>query len=221
MVVQHVKPWMSEEDIGSGARWNDAIAKALEATDFAIVCVTLENQHAPWLIFEAGAIAKSLDVAHVVPLCIGLAPSQVKGPLEAFQGRSLNKDGLRRLVHDITTVREDPMPKAQVDELFDAMWLKLDAAILRARKALTGPEQRRSADDMLSELVDGVRRIQRRIDVIEAAVVPEELREAPAQDLVSALRDSVELAHTSRHAAETRLAEQHVPGEVGFSPNDH
>lgn len=89
MVVQPVKPWMSEEDVGSGARWNDAIAKALEETDFAIVCVTPENQHAPWLILEAGAIAKSLEVAHVVPLCIGLEPSQVKGPLEAFQDRSL------------------------------------------------------------------------------------------------------------------------------------
>jgi hypothetical protein len=188
MVVQHVEPWMSEEDIGSGARWNDAIAKALGDTDFAIVCVTPENQAAPWLIFEAGAIAKSVEVAHVVPLCIGLAPSQVTGPLMAFQGRSLNEDGMRRLIQDITTARENPMPKAQVDELFGAMWPRLDAAIHNARRVLAGPEQHRSTDDMLSELVDVVRRIERRIDVIETQVVPDELLEAKDQDLLSALR---------------------------------
>jgi hypothetical protein len=153
MVVQHLEPWMSEEDIVSGARWNDAIAKALGETDFAIVCVTPENQAASWLMFEAGAIAKSVEVAHVVPLCIGLAPSQVTGPLKAFQGRSLNEAGMRRLVYDITMARQNPMPRAQVDELFDAMWPSLDAAIHTARKPLISPEQARSADDMLSELV--------------------------------------------------------------------
>jgi hypothetical protein len=49
---------MSDEDIDSGARWNDSIAKSLDDTHFGIVCATRENQHAPWLIFEAGALAK-------------------------------------------------------------------------------------------------------------------------------------------------------------------
>lgn len=208
MVVQHVEPWMSEEDIGSGKRWNDAIAKALGETDFAIVCVTPENQAAPWLVFEAGAIAKTVEVAHVVPLCIGVAPSQVTGPLEAFQGRALNKDGVRRLVHDITTARENPMPKAQVDELFDAMWPKLDAAILKSRKAPSGPKHPRSTDDMLAELVDGLRRIERRIDVIEIHVVPDELLEARQQelrqqDLTAALQASVDAVSARREAGET------------------
>jgi hypothetical protein len=49
---------MSDNNIDGGARWNDALAKALEETDFGIVCVTCANQAAPWLNFEAGAVAK-------------------------------------------------------------------------------------------------------------------------------------------------------------------
>jgi hypothetical protein len=48
-IVQHVDPWMSDEEIASGTRWNDRIAAALETTNFGIVCVTAANQHQPWL----------------------------------------------------------------------------------------------------------------------------------------------------------------------------
>jgi hypothetical protein len=59
-VAQHVRPWMSDQEIGTGRRWNEEIAKALDDTDFGIVCVTAQNQHAPWLMFEAGGLAKRL-----------------------------------------------------------------------------------------------------------------------------------------------------------------
>src|SRR5690348_3571721 len=75
LVVQHVKPWMSDEEIESGTRWNDGIGRALEDTDFGIVCVTAANQHKEWLMFEAGALAKRLATARVVPLCIDLPPA--------------------------------------------------------------------------------------------------------------------------------------------------
>ena len=97
-VVQHVDPWMSDENIVSGARWNEAIAKELGETNFGIVCVTRGNQHAPWLIFEAGALAKSVEMARVVPLCIDLSFSEITGPLSGFQGRPLDRNGVGRLV---------------------------------------------------------------------------------------------------------------------------
>ena len=60
LVVQHAMPWMSDEEIASGTRWNESMTRALDETEFGIVCVTLANQHQPWLMFEAGAIAKRL-----------------------------------------------------------------------------------------------------------------------------------------------------------------
>jgi hypothetical protein len=161
-VVQHVDPWMSDEKIGSGARWSDAIAKSLGETNFGIVCVTQANQREPWLIFEAGALAKSVKLARVVPLCIDLLPSQVTGPLSDFQGRQLDRHGVSRLVHDINAALEKPMPKEQMDTVFDVWWPRLEAAAGKAIKAAPlDTEPRRSAEDMLEELVERIRRIDR------------------------------------------------------------
>jgi len=65
MVVQHVEPWMSDEDIESGGRWNDEVASELEQADYGIICLTATNLQRPWLIFEAGALAKRFDTALV------------------------------------------------------------------------------------------------------------------------------------------------------------
>ena len=160
-VVQHVDAWMSDDEISSGARWNDVIAKALGETNFGIICVTRANQAAPWLIFEAGALATSVETARVVPLCIDLKPSEVTGPLAAFQARSLDKDGLRRLVHDLSAA-EKPMPKDRLDELFDAMWLTLESPLKEAISSTpTDQAPTRPPEDMLSELVETVRRLER------------------------------------------------------------
>ena len=44
----------------SGARWNDQVAVELERTNFGIICLTKANQERPWVLFEAGALAKGL-----------------------------------------------------------------------------------------------------------------------------------------------------------------
>jgi hypothetical protein len=131
-VVQHVDTWMSDEEIDSGARWNDAIAKSLDETNFGIVCVTRKNQHTPWLNFEAGAIAKSVQVAKLVPLCIDLPPSDLIGPLSTFQARTLNKEGIRRLVHDVNKAAEKKIDQERLNGIFNAMWPILENAITQA-----------------------------------------------------------------------------------------
>ena len=114
-VLSQVEPWVSDEEIRSGARWGDVLAESLEETDYGVICVTRENQTAPWLIFEAGALSKKVESAKVVPLCIDLPPSDVfKGPLTPFQGRALNEAGIRRLVHDLNQDTEKPMTKERL-----------------------------------------------------------------------------------------------------------
>jgi len=162
LVVQHVKPWMSDEEILSGTRWNDRVAVALNETDFGIVCVTRNNQHKPWLMFEAGALAKRLDTAHVVPICIDIGPAEITGPLEAFQGRCFDEDGIRRLVREISNAREEPLAGDQVNTLFAALWPKLKKTVDEARdQARAADMPRRPSQDMLEELVERVRRLER------------------------------------------------------------
>ena len=162
LVVQHVEPWMSNEEIGSGTRWNDQIAEALDQTDFGIVCVTASNHHQPWLMFEAGALAKRLQGARVVPLCIDIAPAEVTGPLAAFQGRRLDQKGMRRLVQDVMAAGEKSLPPEQVDELFEAMWARLESKVNEAKQQSPGPQSpQRTPHEMLEELVERVRRLDR------------------------------------------------------------
>jgi hypothetical protein len=162
-VVQHVDPWMSDEDIKSGERWNDKVSKALDGTEFGIICMTAENREESWLIFEAGALAKHLNTARVVPLCIDLKPAAIKGPLASFQGRELNKDGMRRIVVDLMAFRDPPMPEAECIEIFEPMWPSLEAAVIEAKQKAPASENAKRADtDMLEELVERVRRLDRK-----------------------------------------------------------
>ncbi|MBX7269239.1 TIR domain-containing protein [Micromonospora sp. Llam7] len=170
VVVQHVEPWMSDEEIQSGTRWNDSIAHSLDATNFGIVCVTRMNQAAPWLMFEAGALAKGLERARVVPLCIDLEPSDITSPLQAFQARKLDKEGLRRLVYELSELAEHPRLRESIDTLFEAMWPQLERAVSQASTAAVSPgKPRRSSEDMLAELVTRVRNIERDIEHRDSA----------------------------------------------------
>ena len=167
MVVQHVVPWMSDEDIDSGGRWNDQIAAELEQADYGIICLTAANLERPWLLFEAGALAKRFDVARVVPLLVDLGPADVTMPLASFQGRLLSEDGMRRLVRDMNAAREQPLPPQQIDQLFAGMWPLLEARVTAAKAAT--PRQAnakavRDAEDVMDELVETTRRIERRMD---------------------------------------------------------
>jgi hypothetical protein len=86
-VLQFVDPWLSARDIDKGARWGTDIANELSASHFGIICVTPENQMAPWLLFEAGAISKQVDQSRVTPYLFKMRPSQLKQPLAFFRQR--------------------------------------------------------------------------------------------------------------------------------------
>src|ERR1700684_2611083 len=76
MVVQATKPFMSKTDIDKGSRWHIELAKALESMKVGIICLTPENLSASWLLFEAGALSKTMDKGTLVCtyLLAGLRP---------------------------------------------------------------------------------------------------------------------------------------------------
>lgn len=56
-----------------------AVASELEASNFGLICVTPENVSELWVLFEAGALAKSMKGARVVPLLFNLDFSDING----------------------------------------------------------------------------------------------------------------------------------------------
>src|SRR5260221_4071553 len=92
--VTHCEPWVSVSDIAPGARWNNEVARELADTKYGILCLTKENQMKPWIMFEAGALAKTPPDTFVCPYLIDLKPSEVlpSSPLIQFQAKQATKD---------------------------------------------------------------------------------------------------------------------------------
>src|SRR4051812_22693174 len=91
-VNQRLDPWMSQTDIMAGSRWGIELAKQLDETHFGIICVTREALDSPWLLFEAGAISKSIERGRVCPYLIDLNPNELQGPLSQFQCKGAKRD---------------------------------------------------------------------------------------------------------------------------------
>jgi TIR domain len=124
-VIQVLEPFLSAKDIDAGARWQAKIADKLDTINFGIVCVTAENQLEPWLNFEAGALAKSVEQGRLVPLAIDLKTSDVKNPLGQFQAQRLNKDGIREIVKALNTA-SGALPPDRLERAFDLNWPTLE-----------------------------------------------------------------------------------------------
>src|SRR5690242_4912467 len=71
-VLQGLEVFMSSEDIRSGSRWFEDGGRQLQASDFGVIVTTRANQQAAWLLFEAGALSKTLARASVAPLLVDL-----------------------------------------------------------------------------------------------------------------------------------------------------
>jgi hypothetical protein len=61
LVVNALKPWLSSADIDKGARWGKEIAEHLQTAKAGIICLTPSNTRSDWLLFEAGALSKTVD----------------------------------------------------------------------------------------------------------------------------------------------------------------
>jgi hypothetical protein len=105
LVLHYVEPWLSEADIDAGERWAQSVATELAASNFGIICVTSENITSPWVLFEAGALTKSLETSRVIPVLLDLEFSDVSGPLAQFQAEKLSSTGIGEIDHPVHSER--------------------------------------------------------------------------------------------------------------------
>ncbi len=161
-VLQAVRPYFSPDDIAKGSRWNSEIAKELEASRIGILVITNENQDAPWLLFEAGALAKNLDSSKVCPILFGeLEPTDLKGPLVQFQAASFKPDDMKRLVKMINSeLAEAALSPDVLDSVFDMWWPRLENQVTQElQKQETSTKKTTRTDrDILEEILALTRR---------------------------------------------------------------
>jgi hypothetical protein len=170
LVLHYVAPWLSETDVAAGERWGEAIAKELEASNFGIICITRENLASPWILFEAGSLAKSLKGSLVIPLLLDLEFSEISGPLAQFQAKKVDQEGLSEVIQSVNRAAAQPVPEARAKQLFEALWPEFEKRkdLIPAQVEQARPI--RSQHQILEELVAGVRSLETRLREVAEVV---------------------------------------------------
>lgn len=165
-VIQSVKPWMSDQDIAAGARWLSEVSGQLSDTRVGIICVTPENQSNPWLLFEAGALSKSLDQTYVCPILFDLVPSQLSSPLAQFQAIQAHHDGVEKIVTTLNSALPGGSITAEdLHEAFEVWWPKLATRLEEMPPPASLRPTKRSTEEILEEIVANTREQLRRENI--------------------------------------------------------
>ncbi len=164
--VFHDDPWMSSEDIGKGKRWSPEIAKALQSANAGVICLTKENLNRPWLLFEAGALSKTIKDSLVCTFLLDVEQVDIgnDNPLSQFQATKNSKEDVFNL---LTTINEAYGEEKLDDEIlkpsFEKWWLDFETKISSIppspKKDSDFPVRKES--EILAEILETVRNMER------------------------------------------------------------
>jgi hypothetical protein len=157
LVLHYVEPWLSQTDIEAGQRWAEQVAKELESSNFGILCITQDNLTSPWVLFEAGALAKSLQGSRVIPFLLDLEFRDVTGPLAQFQAKKVDRTGVFEVIQSLNQLAPHPVPENRVKQLFDALWQEFEKKVASIPRASAIAKHARPQSEILEELVAGIR----------------------------------------------------------------
>jgi hypothetical protein len=168
LVVPFTQPYVSAENIDKGSRWATDMAGELQLANFGILCITKENASEPWIHFEAGALAKTVETSRVCPLLLNLRPAEIdkRNPLVLFQATVFEREDVWKLIQSVNKAGATPQPVPIIEKQFGAWWPQLErdvnAALAATPKAQLIPTKPKPhLEVMLEELLD-IAREQRR-----------------------------------------------------------
>jgi hypothetical protein len=168
-VIQASRPWISTRGIGRGSVWFNEINNELQNTSVGIICLTHQNKDAPWILFEAGALAKGLTTSKVCTFLVDLGTADIQDPLAQFNHTLPNKDGMMSLAATLNSVLDAPLDTNTLTAVFDAFWpqFERDFTNLLAKHPQEVVVEARSESSMLEEILESTRGLSQRMRVIE------------------------------------------------------
>lgn len=166
-ILQDVVPFVSSHDIASGVRWSAQLSRELDQSSFGIICLTPQNIHSDWILFEAGALTKHIEDRACCLLLQSLRPADITGPLAQFQHCAFDQASFSKLLADINTSLEAPLPIGTLEMVLEKWWPDIEA---NARTAMQNTATRddarakRDAADMLEEVLLRIRDMQAKLE---------------------------------------------------------
>lgn len=205
-VLQAVKPWVSTRDIDRGALWFNEINGQLQEATVGIICLTQQNKNQPWILFEAGALAKGLSTSRVLTLLIDLEAGDVKDPLAQFNHTLPSKDGLHSLVHTLNAALGPSGLDAKVlEQVFETYWpqfeQQFEAAIQSTPESPAEPVK--GPDEAIAELIALTKTVANRVARIEQR----EVRDSTEQSAINVLTKLVPLSREQNATVGAPLTE--------------
>lgn len=162
-VIQSVETFYSPVDIGKGENWSNRLTQELAECTFGIVCLTPENVSAPWIHFEAGALAKSME-SRLSSIMLGITPSDIKGPLSRFQNTSFDKSDFYKLIQAINRSTEKPLSSAILEKTFNAMWNEFEGDVQKIIQHYQSAPAREKLQENDHEAIQEILQIARKFD---------------------------------------------------------
>lgn len=153
-VIQSVEPFMSITDIEKSSRWSLDIAQHLEQAQCGLICLTRENLAAPWLLFEAGALSKSIENSRVIPYLYGVSTADLQGPLTQFQAAFATKDSTLDVLKIINRAYgENSLEPARLEHSFETWWPQLEEELSKIPESTDQAPPSRTKRDILEEIL--------------------------------------------------------------------
>lgn len=157
----------------------------LDASAAGIICLTPENVDSPWLLFEAGALARKQS--SVYTFLLDVTQSQVPAPLTIFQHTLADKSDVARLLRTINDqvrqLGENALGEQALARIFDKYWPDLEARLQEIAKQRPGPSAHaRTEKGILEEILSTVRGLDLRQASIDPSATVEDVRERLARE---------------------------------------
>lgn len=229
-VIQGVKPWMSTHDIQSGELWGSAVSKQLEENSFGILSITPISMHAPWLIFEAGALAKFVDKSRVCPYLSNMTPTGLTGPLTQLQSRISDEEGTLKLVQDINKHLESPMNEDRLQRSFTRCWAELESKLISAYASDdigNSKSTKRDDRDLLEEMLTLIRQMSRNsrpspqqqlLDVAQENLFEPDSEDFLRSEFKTLMKNGASISElASLHKRAIRLGHQYTATDIGIA----
>jgi len=169
-VLQATSPWISTRDIDRGALWFTEIGDQLKDTSIGIICLTQENKDQPWILFEAGALARGLSANRVCTFLVDLKTTDVRDPLAQFNHTLPDKESMRQLVRTLNScLATGALGENVFADVFETYWPQFEAKfadVLLKHKPTESPK-RRSDSNILEEILESTRSLSHRLSRLE------------------------------------------------------
>lgn len=179
-VLQATRPWISTRDIDRGALWFAEISDQLKDTTVGIVCLTHENKSRPWILFEAGALAKGLSSNRVCTFLVDLKSTDLEDPLAQFNHTLPDQEGMWQLIKTLNiSLGTSALDERILSQVFETYWPQFESKFKTCLKDNPQSEKAepRSEKNLLTEILENTRFLGQKVRLLESRIERDSARE--------------------------------------------